>query len=117
MSELDLSSILQNLLRRKNIIIATFLVISILAAYLAIILPAVYQSSTLILVSPQRVPTSYVSSTVTIDLAERMQSSIQEILSRTQLEKIIQEFNLFPNALQSSLEDRIESLRKRIKVE
>jgi uncharacterized protein involved in exopolysaccharide biosynthesis len=117
MSDFDISAILNGLYRRKGLIIATFLVVSILGAYLAITVPNVFQSSALILVSPQRVPTSYVASTVTIDLAERMQSSIQEILSRTQLEKIIQEFNLFPNAKQSTLEQRIEGVRKKIKVE
>ena len=116
-SDFDISAILNGLYRRKGLIIATFLVVSILGAYLAITVPNVFQSSALILVSPQRVPTSYVASTVTIDLAERMQSSIQEILSRTQLEKIIQEFNLFPNAKQSTLEERIEGVRKKIKVE
>ena len=117
MSDFDISAILNGLYRRKGLIIATFLVVSILGAYLAITVPNVFQSSALILVSPQRVPTSYVASTVTIDLAERMQSSIQEILSRTQLEKIIQEFNLFPDAKQSTLEERIEGVRKKIKVE
>lgn len=116
-SELNISSILNGIYHRKSLVIAIFVVISILAGYLAITLPNVYQSSALILVSPQRVPSSYVASTVTIDLAERMQSSIQEILSRTQLEKMIHEFNLFPNAKQATLEDRIEGLRKKIKVE
>jgi polysaccharide chain length determinant protein (PEP-CTERM system associated) len=46
-----------------------------------------------------------------------MQSIIQEILSRTQLEKIVQEFNLYPSDKPSALEDRIERLRKMIKVE
>ena len=92
-------------------------VVFLLAVYTAIILPNIYQSSSLILVSPQRVPSSFVTSTVTTDLAERMQSIIQEILSRTQLEKIVQEFDLYPSDTSSTLEERIERLRKAIKVE
>ena len=46
-----------------------------------------------------------------------MQAIIQEILSRTQLEKIVQEFDLYPSDKSSMLEDRIERLRKTIKVE
>jgi polysaccharide chain length determinant protein (PEP-CTERM system associated) len=46
-----------------------------------------------------------------------MQSIIQEILSRTQLEKIVREFDLYPSTNSSVLEERIEKLRKAIKVE
>jgi polysaccharide chain length determinant protein (PEP-CTERM system associated) len=109
--------ILSNLYRRKGLIIAVFVVVSALAAYLAIILPSTYKSSTLILITPQRVPSAYVTSTVTIDLGERMQSIIQEILSRTQLEKILHEFNLQPQGKASFVEEHVEELRKTIKVE
>jgi polysaccharide chain length determinant protein (PEP-CTERM system associated) len=112
------TQILSNLYRRKALIIAVFVVVSVLAAYVAIILPPIYKSSTLILITPQRVPSAYVTSTVTIDLGERMQSIIQEILSRTQLEKILHEFNLQPQGEKASfVEERVEELRKTIKVE
>ena len=118
MGEFDPTQIVASLYRRKKIIVAIFFVVSCLGAYLAAILPEVYKSSTLIAVTPQRVPGAMVSSTITMDLGERMQSSIQEILSRTQLEKIIQEFNIFPGSNKGAvLEERIEALRKKIKVE
>ena len=94
-ADFDISKILNTLHRRKGLIVSVFVVVSSLAGYLASVLPNVYQSSALILVTPQRVPTSFVASTVTIDLRERMQSITQEIMSRTQLEKIVQEFNLY----------------------
>jgi polysaccharide chain length determinant protein (PEP-CTERM system associated) len=118
MGEFDPSQILSSLYRRKGVIIAIFLVVSCLGAYLAAILPEVYKSSTLISVTPQRVPGAMVSSTITMELGERMQSIIQEILSRTQLEKIIQEFNIFPGSTKGAIpEERVEALRKKIKVE
>jgi polysaccharide chain length determinant protein (PEP-CTERM system associated) len=116
-ADFDISQILSNLYRRKGLIISVFIVVSLLAAYLAVALPRIYRSSTLIVVTPQRVPTSFISSTVTIDLNERMQSIAQEILSRTQLEKIIQEFDLYPSEPKESIEERIERLRRKIKVE
>lgn len=116
-ADFDISQILSNLYRRKGLIISVFIVVSLLAGYLASILPKIYRSSALIVVTPQRVPTSFVASTVTIDLNERMQSIIQEILSRTQLEKIIQEFDLYPSETKGSIEGRIERLRKKVKVE
>jgi polysaccharide chain length determinant protein (PEP-CTERM system associated) len=111
----DISKIFNTLNRRKGLIVSAFLVVSLLAAYLATVLPNVYQSSALILVTPQRVPTSFVASTVTVDLGERMQSITQEIMSRTQLEKIVQEFNLYLKRV--ALEDRTNALRKSIKIE
>ena len=58
-------------------------------------LPNRYRSETLILVVPQRVPESYVRSTVTARIEDRLQSISQQILSRTRLERIIQDFNLY----------------------
>jgi protein tyrosine kinase modulator len=117
-ADFNVSQILSNLYRKKGLIIAVFVVVSLLAAYLATILPDIYRSSTLIVVTPQRLPASFVTSTVTMDLEERMQSIVQEILSGTQLDKIIQEFNLYPFDTQgSNLRDRVEKLRKSIKVD
>jgi len=114
-ADFDISKILNTLNRRKGLILSVFVVVSSLAAYFATVLPNVYQSNALILVTPQRVPTSVVASSVTIDLGERMQSITQEIMSRTQLEKIVQEFNLYLKM--AALEDRINVLRKSIKIE
>src|SRR5215470_6502414 len=116
-ADFNISQILASLYRRKGLILSVFIVVSLLAAYLANILPKIYQSSTLIVVTPQRVPTSFIASTVTIDLNERMQSIIQEILSRTQLEKIMQEFDLYSSDTKGFIEDRLEHLRRMINVQ
>ena len=117
MADFDISQVISGFYRRKKFIVCVFVVVFLLSAYLAVILPKIYESSSLILVSPQRVPASFVTSTITTDLGERMQSIIQEILSRTQLEKIVKEFNLYPSGDASIMEDRVEKLRKTIKVE
>ena len=115
LSDLDISTILNSLYRRKSLIVSVFLVVSALAIYLSTVIPEVYRSTTLISVSPQRIPTSYVSTTITTSLGERMQAIAQEILSRTRLEKIIQEFELYPAT--TTVEDRVERLRKVIRIE
>jgi polysaccharide chain length determinant protein (PEP-CTERM system associated) len=118
MADFDISRLLGSLYRRKYFVGCIWGVIFSLSVYTAAIVPNIYESSSLILVVPQRVPSSFVTSTITTDLGERMQSIIQEILSRTQLAKIVQEFNLYPfNRVSSSVEDRVERLRKAIKVE
>ena len=117
MADFDISRLLTSFYRRKILIICVWGVVLLLSAYTAAILPNVYQSSSLILIVPQRVPSSFVTSTITTDLGERMQSIIQEILSRTQLAKIVHEFNLYHFNNAASIEDRVEKLRKAIKVE
>jgi len=117
MADFDISQIIGSFYRRKKLIFCVAVVVFLLSAYLAAILPKIYKSSSLILVSPQRVPASFVTSTITTDLRERMQSTIQEILSRTQLERIVKEFNLYPSGNASIMEDRIERLRKTIKID
>ena len=103
----DISQILNNLYRRKGLIICVCVVVSLLAIYTATLLPNISQSTSLILVSPQKLPSSFVTSTITTDLAERMQGIIQDILSRTQLGKIVQEFDLYPSDKSSMLQNRI----------
>ena len=117
MADFNISQIIDSFYRRKKLILCVAVVVFLLSAYLAAILPKIYQSSSLILVSPQKVPAAFVKSAVTTDLGVRMQSIVQEILSRTQLERIVKEFNLYPSGNASIMEDRIERLRKTIKID
>ena len=59
-------------------------------------LPDRYRADTLILVVPQRVPDAYVKATVTTTVEDRLQSTSQQILSRTRLERLILDLNLYP---------------------
>jgi polysaccharide chain length determinant protein (PEP-CTERM system associated) len=80
-------------------------------------LPKIYRATTLILVQPQGVPEAYVRSTVTESVTSRLSTIGQEILSRTRLEKVITEFNLYadlqPNVPMESI---IELMRRAIEV-
>ncbi|MGQ0734873.1 MAG: GumC family protein [Acidobacteriota bacterium] len=77
-------------------------------------LPNRYRAETTVLVIPQRVPQSYVQSTVTADVSERLTAISQQILSRTRLERIIEEFNLYPIERQAMpLEDVVQTMRQR----
>jgi len=114
----DFTQVLNIFWRRKGVIIASFVVASSLAAYLAVSLPDIYQSTTLILITPQKLPNSYVNSTVTMSIQERVYTITQEILSRTRLEKIIKEFGLYSPARQGSrIGERVKKLRKNIRID
>jgi len=81
-------------------------------------LPATYRSETVILVEQQRVPEQYVVSNVAADLQERLQSMTQQILSRTRLLAIINEYQLYPGMSERRTpDDLVERMRKDIQIE
>jgi polysaccharide chain length determinant protein (PEP-CTERM system associated) len=102
----------------KWIIIAGIVVFATAAAVVAKRLPDQYRSETLILVIPQRIPDSYVRSTVTTRIEERLRSLSQETFSRTRLEKVIDEFDLYPDLRQTgTMESVVEHMRTKIVVD
>jgi len=116
--EFDMSRILNTIYRRKDAASAVFLVIAALTVYLAVSLPDVYRSTTLVLITPQKLPSTYVASTVTQNIEQRVRTVAQQILGRTSLEKIVREFNLFPSAgSDAKIEERVEQMRKKINIE
>lgn len=81
-------------------------------------LPALYRSETLILVEQQKVPEQYVVPNVASDLQERLQSMTQQILSRTRLLKIMDEFHLYPRLrARLTTDELVERMRKDIQIE
>jgi len=104
--------------RRVWYVIIPFLVISLGAAGYVVYAPRQYKASTLVLVSPQRVPEAFVQATVTSRVEERLQSIAQEVMSRTRLELIINEYKLFEKEKKRlSREEVVELMQKNIKIE
>jgi succinoglycan biosynthesis transport protein ExoP len=82
------------------------------------VLPPRYQSSTLILVEQPTMPKNYVTPNVNDDLQERMQTITQQILSRTRLMNIIEEFNLYASDhSKRTADEKVELMRKDIGIE
>src|SRR5437868_447995 len=106
------------ILRRRMLVILVPFVLALLATpTLSQFLPNRYQSSTSILVVPQRIPESYIKSTVTSSMEERLQSISQQILSRTRLERVIESFSLYSKERKTGLmEDVVELMRQDIAV-
>ena len=99
--------------RRKWLILVPAVLIAAGSAAVIHNLPNVYRSETLILVVPQRVPESYVKSTVTARIEDRLQAISQQILSRTRLEQVVNDFNLYQKerANRELMEDIVEQMR------
>jgi len=105
--------------RRRWFVIVPFCLAIIVGMVQAVTLPRIYEANTLILVQPQRVPEKMVASVVDSDIENRISTLSQQIMSRSNLERVIDQFKLFsgPNSGNMLMEDKLESLRKRIKVE
>ncbi len=77
------------------------------------LLPSVYRSDTVILVEQQKVPEEYVVANVSVDLQQRLEGMRQQILSRTRLQRIIDQFQLYRDGRRSgNPEEIIEQMRQ-----
>lgn len=104
--------------RRRWLIVVPFLVVAPSVATFVHFIPNRYRSETTIMVVPQRVPESYVRSTVTARIEDRLQSISPQILSRPRLERIIADFDLHPRLRRTAtLEEVVERVRGQIAVQ
>lgn len=102
---------------RKWLVLGAFVAVTGACAFWTSRLPNIYSSETLILVDPQKVPESYVKSTVTGDVKGRLGTLSTQILSATRLQKIIDSLNLYPKERKTfAREDVIGLMRKEITV-
>ncbi|MDJ0803915.1 MAG: GNVR domain-containing protein [Desulfobacterales bacterium] len=121
LSQIDFTSpatIWEIISRRRWFIIVSMTVAIVVGSYLAIVMPKLYFTQTVILVEPQRVPEKYVKSLVTDDINSRIQTIAQQILSRTNLENIITQFNLFSDPVFDNvyIEDKVSMLKDHVSV-
>ena len=116
-STLSIYDYLEIGLRRKWYLIVP-LVVSILVSFgVYQYLPKVYRATTLILVQRQSVPEKYVQTTITDTVINRLNTISQEILSRTRLERVIEEFNLYQDLRKKvPMEEVVETMRKAVEV-
>ena len=102
-------------IRRFWHIVLPFFMVSIATVGYCLVVPRVYKAQTLILVEPQKVSPEYVESIVTVDLGDRLRTITQEIKSRTRLEKIINEYDLYPDIRAArTMADAVEVFRDEI---
>ena len=100
--------------RRKWQIALTAVVVAAAASWWIHRLPDRYRSDALLQVVSQRVPEAFVRSTVTTRANDRLQSITQQILSRTELERIIREFDLYADRRKTAaMQDIVDSMRTR----
>jgi polysaccharide chain length determinant protein (PEP-CTERM system associated) len=86
---------LEILLRRKWILIAPIAAGAVIAGVVALNMDSYYRSSTMILIEEQQVSESYVEPTDRTPIGSRLNTLSQQIMSRTRLEKIAADHNLY----------------------
>ena len=104
--------------KRRWWLIAPTVVVALGACAVTKVVPNHYESVATILVAHQQVPERYVTPNSTANLQEQLILLRDEILSRTELLKIIDEFNLYPKARKRlAPEDLVELMRSDISIE
>src|SRR5262245_19068070 len=98
--------------RRSWLLIAGLMLGAAVALIISNALPDLYRSETLIMVEPQRIPTEYVKSIDSFGVDERLVTLEGQILSRSRLERIILDLDLYePLRTSMPMEDVVQVMR------
>jgi succinoglycan biosynthesis transport protein ExoP len=97
-----------NIIRRRKAVVALVTIgFFCCAAVIAHRLPDVFRSQTVILVDAQQVPSTYVQSTVSTSLQDRLSTIQQQVMSPTRLKSMIEKNGLFPELRSKVGEDEL----------
>ena len=117
-SVMTLSDYINIVKRRKWSLILPTLIVFAISAFIAVLLPPVYKSTSTILIEEQEIPADFVMATVTSFAEQRLQSIHQRIMSTTRLLDIIQRFRLYEDLKgRLSTEQIVDNMRKSIRLE
>lgn len=112
-----ISKTIQMLLRRRWWILYSFLVVSLLAITVLMLLPNRFTSEATLVVVRQQVSQRYVEPLSITSIAEELNAMKLNVLSRERLMEIIDTFGLYPEVRQNLNPDRlVELMRKQIGV-
>ena len=75
--------------------------------------PVLFRSSAIIQVMPARIPDTIVKASTTVSLADRLRATEATILSRTRLEHIVKEFNLYSEEQKTEIMEAIVAQMRR----
>ena len=106
----NLNDYLALIVRRRWWVIYTFVALCGLTMLIALVMPQSYTSQTMIMIQPRDVPSDFVKDLIGEDTDARLTAIEQTILSRTNLLKILDEFERdCPNTAASTTSARSSS--------
>lgn len=104
--------------RRKYFFIFPFVIILTVSVLAALFLPPIYRSEGVILVESQQIPSDLIQSTITSYAEERIQVIKQIVMTRDNLLKIIEKYNLYEDlADKAPVSQIINEMHKNIFIE
>jgi len=114
----SLRDLLEILRRRRWIVTVAASVVFVIGAALAVIWPAVYQSKATILIEEQEIPHDLVRSAITSYADQRIETIKQQVMSRSTLWKIIEQYGLYDSMRRRKpTEEVLEQFVKDIRIE
>ena len=115
---IGLAMIIEVVRRRFHLALLPFLFVMAAGLSLAMFLPSLWTAKSTILVDRQKIPESFVKSTITTDVEAQLLGLSQQIMSSGQLMKIIEAHNLYPELRQKrSADEVVERMRRNIRIE
>ena len=104
--------------RRRTLILTAGGVLLLLSLAAAFLWPPTYKSMATILIEEQEIPTDLVRSTITSYADQRIETIKQQVMSRTTLWKVVEQFDLYPDQRKASpAEEVVKRFIKDIEVE
>ena len=116
--EKDLGDYLNILNRHKGLMLGIASLILAISLAIALALPAIYKSTSTILIEQQEVPQDFVRTLVTSFAEQRIQVISQKILSTRNLIPLIEKYDLYSEDRKDSpIESVIEAMREKISLD
>jgi len=117
--KVDFQDIVDALIKKWYWVTIPLFLFIFIGLWFYVILPRTYEAETLIFVQPQEIPSAYVQSTVNQAIEERVMTLSQEVLSRSNLENIINDMNLFKEDRSegTSMDIIVAAMRKKIEID
>lgn len=116
-SRLTFDDYLYILRRRWIFLVFPFLAIFLLSLAVALLLPPVYKSTGTILVESQQIPVELIRSTITSYADERIQFIKERVMTRANLLKIIEEFDIFAaKSTTLTAAEQVDKFRERVEI-
>ncbi|MEW6265921.1 MAG: Wzz/FepE/Etk N-terminal domain-containing protein [Thermodesulfobacteriota bacterium] len=113
--ELSLQDLKDALRRRWLGFLICASLVGLAAIIIALALPPIYRAKTVILIEAQQIPPEYIRTTVTSYIDERLKIITQQVMSRTKLMEIINQFKLYTDLTgQYTTDEIIDKMREDI---
>ncbi|MBZ5595225.1 MAG: hypothetical protein LAP39_23520 [Acidobacteriia bacterium] len=110
-------SLIKMIWNRKWLLLSVWAILSVSTVKVVYNLRPTYRAEAVVLVDSQKIPERYVSSTVNTEVQDRLATISQQILSFSRLQRVIDDFSLYPRERKSlSPEELIDTMRKDINI-